>query len=505
MYLRKSRADLEAEARGEGETLAKHKRALMKLAREKGLNIVRIREEIVSGESLLHRPEMQELLKEVESKQYDAVLCMDMDRLGRGNMQEQGLILETFRASDTKIITPIKVYDLRNESDELMTEVQALFARQELKMITRRMQRGRVASVEEGNYIATRPPYGYDVVKDNTGRYLVPNPDQAPIVKQIFEWYSNSDLGAGKISNQLNDMGVPSYSGGKWTSASVLSIIKNAVYIGRIQWKKKEQKKSTVPGKRRDTRTRPEEEWIDVKGKHDPLVDESIFNKAQDILKSKYHVPYQLESGITNPLAGIVRCAKCGLSMVYRPYTTQPAHLMCHNRKFCNNKSSRFAYVEEKLLGELEKYLESFVLEYGKRKKRNTNNLIEVRQQAIQTLEKELSELEKQKLNLHDFLERRIYDEETYLTRSKNLADRIGSTKESIERAKLELQSEMNAAKAQQDVIPKLKSVVKLYRRSKDPAKKNQLLKSVLQSVTYNKEKWQRNDEFTLTIVPKFK
>lgn len=58
MYLRKSRADLEAESRGEGETLAKHKKALMRTAKQLGLNIVRIREEIVSGESLFHRPEM---------------------------------------------------------------------------------------------------------------------------------------------------------------------------------------------------------------------------------------------------------------------------------------------------------------------------------------------------------------------------------------------------------------------------------------------------------------
>src|SRR5690606_23147792 len=114
-----------------GETLAKHKKTLMRVAKQLNLNIIRIREEIVSGESLLHRPEMQELLKEVDRGEYDAVLVVDMDRLGRGNMQEQGLILETFRRTDTKIITPAKTYDLNNESDEFMSEVNALFARRE--------------------------------------------------------------------------------------------------------------------------------------------------------------------------------------------------------------------------------------------------------------------------------------------------------------------------------------------------------------------------------------
>lgn len=69
MYLRKSRADEELEKTlGEGETLSKHRKALLKLAKERDYNIVEIKEEIVSGESLFFRPKMLELLKEVEEK-----------------------------------------------------------------------------------------------------------------------------------------------------------------------------------------------------------------------------------------------------------------------------------------------------------------------------------------------------------------------------------------------------------------------------------------------------
>jgi DNA invertase Pin-like site-specific DNA recombinase len=507
MYLRKSRADLEAEARGEGETLAKHKRTLMKYAREKGLNIVNIREEIVSGDSIFHRPEMQALLREVEERRYDAVLCMDLDRLGRGNMQEQGLIFETFRQTGTKIITPQKVYDLNDETDEFMSEVQAFFARQELKMINRRMQRGRIASVEEGNYIGTRPPYGYNIAEDEKGRYLVPHPEQAPVVKLIFELYTNDDphqrMGTNKIANHLNELDIPSYTGRKWIASSVLTIIKNKVYTGVVQWGKKEYKKSKVPGKRREQKMRPQDQWVEAKGKHEPLISLEVWEKAQEILRQKYHVPYQLENGITNPLAGIIRCAKCGMSMILRPFVNQQPHIKCYNR-FCDNKSSRLAYVEEALLRALDQWMDSYVIEYGKRKRKDSH-MIEVRKQALETLKRELQELEQQKERLHDFLERGVYDVDTYLERSKVLADRIATTKESIARAELELMKEQEKEKAQKDVIPKLKNVVKLYRKSKDPAKKNALLKSVVQYATYRKEKWQRNDEFELVLVPKFK
>ena len=74
IYLRKSRADEEIEKRlGEGETLQKHRKILFKFSKENNLDIIKVHEEIVSGESLIHRPEMLELLKSVEHKLYDAV------------------------------------------------------------------------------------------------------------------------------------------------------------------------------------------------------------------------------------------------------------------------------------------------------------------------------------------------------------------------------------------------------------------------------------------------
>ncbi|GAF65841.1 site-specific recombinase [Bacillus sp. TS-2] len=65
----------------------KHEKSpLLKVAEQQNLKIIKIRKEIVSGESLIHRLEMLELLKEVEEKKFDAVLVMDMNRLGRSVM-----------------------------------------------------------------------------------------------------------------------------------------------------------------------------------------------------------------------------------------------------------------------------------------------------------------------------------------------------------------------------------------------------------------------------------
>ena len=84
IYLRKSRADMDAEAHGEGETLARHRTALLELAQKRTLPIGTIYEEIVSGDTIAARPQMQRLLTEVEAGIWEGVLVMEVERLARG-------------------------------------------------------------------------------------------------------------------------------------------------------------------------------------------------------------------------------------------------------------------------------------------------------------------------------------------------------------------------------------------------------------------------------------
>ena len=149
MYLRKSRADADAEARGEGETLARHEKALLEVSKRGHYNVTEIYREVVSGETIAARPVMQRLLSEVEQGAWEGVLVMEVERLARGDTIDQGIVAQTFKFSDTKIITPIKTYDPANEYDEEYFEFGLFMSRREYKTINRRLQRGRVASVKE--------------------------------------------------------------------------------------------------------------------------------------------------------------------------------------------------------------------------------------------------------------------------------------------------------------------------------------------------------------------
>lgn len=495
MYLRKSRADEELEKTlGEGETLSKHRKALLKFAKEKNYNIVEIKEEIVSGESLFFRPKMLELLKEVEERVYDGVLVMDMQRLGRGDMQDQGIILKTFKQSNTKIITPNKVYDLNNDFDEEYSEFEAFMSRKELKMITRRMQGGRVRSIEDGNYIATNPPFGYDIKWINRSRTLVINPEESAIVKLIFKLYIEGN-GAGSIANILNSLGYKTKFKNCFTSSSVLFAIKNPVYIGKVTWKKKEIKKSKSPDKIKDTRTRDVGEWIIADGKHEAIIDIETWNKAQEIMKGKYHIPYQIANGAANPIAGLVICSVCGSKMVMRKYGTSPPHLIC--LKKCGNKSARFEYIEKSIINALEDYLKNYKADI---KNEIINNTL-IYEIQLENLKKELETYNNQKLKLFDLLEQGIYDNTTFLERSNILIERITNVMTGLDKINNLIQQEKKINKT--EFSEKLCEVVYAYKSSNDIQLKNELLKSVLIKVEYKKEKHQKDDDFEIKLFPK--
>ena len=121
---------------------------------------------LFSASCMLHSVQFDIYVEAEEERcvyETEAVLCMDIDRLGRGTMSQQGVILETFKEAGVKIITPQKTYDLLDEMDEDYTELQTFFARKELKLIKKRMRRGVERTAADGGYLANAP-YGLSLI-----------------------------------------------------------------------------------------------------------------------------------------------------------------------------------------------------------------------------------------------------------------------------------------------------------------------------------------------------
>ena len=208
IYLRKSRAD----ENNPNETLEKHKEILLDYANENALAVIDIYEEVVSGGMLYNRFEMLKLLDNIPKGLYDAVLCIDLDRLGRGSAADSERIFDVLKKYNIKIITLKKVYDLNNEYDEDYSEFEMFMARKELKFITRRMNRGRVKSINDGCFVSGAP-FGYRNAVINRRHTLEIYEPEAKYVRMIFDMYVNQNQGLTAISRCLESLGVTSKKG----------------------------------------------------------------------------------------------------------------------------------------------------------------------------------------------------------------------------------------------------------------------------------------------------
>jgi site-specific DNA recombinase len=515
LYLRKSRADLEAESRGEGETLARHEKILLDLAKRLKLSVTAIHREIVSGETIAARPVMQQLLSEVEQGLWEGVLVVEIERLARGATIDQGIIAQTFKYADTKIITPMKTYNPNNELDEEFFEFGLFMSRREYKTINRRLQQGRVQSVKEGKYVGNKPPYGYRRVKleKQKGYSLEAVPEEAEIVKLIFDLYTRSDrLGVSLICRRLNELKVPPAKGDVWVPASLQNMLRNPVYTGKVRWNSRPVRKKIVDGQMVKERPRAKPaDWVLADGLHEAIIDPATFDQAQKYLAENPSRPCPLRSPVKNPLSGLIVCGICGRKMVRRPYAKKelPDTLMCPSPA-CANISVHLAFVEKRLLQELEAWLQEYKLnwEIEEQKRVQHDRPADLKRKALKKLDEELKNLTKQMDNIHDLLEQGVYSTDTFLERSRMISGRIAAAQKDRQTLLDELQWEQAREESQKVIIPKVERILELYRNTDDPALKNELLHEVVAKAVYTKTgkgHWSRGgmEIFELTLFPK--
>lgn len=500
IYLRKSRADLDAEALGQGETLARHRRQLLELADRNGYEIGEIYQEIISGDSIEARPEMLRLLSDVEKQRWKGVLCMDIDRLARGDSADQGRITRTFSLSDTLIITPGRTYDMANDDDEEYADFGLFIARKEYKSTRRRMMRGRIASVREGHFIGSTPPFGYDKVKPEKGRgyTLAPN-SESEAVKLMFSMCISGD-GCTKIAKRMDALGVTTRSGGKWSRATIADILQNPVYCGKIRWQYRREIKSSSCGKVTKHRT-VTGEYILVQGLHQALISEEDFRRVQEEMDSRKRTSVNIDTALRNPLSGLVFCGKCG-ALMQRMHAKKGIRLSCPNSG-CDNVSTELSLVEEAVLAGLSEWL-NIPVEAAKPSESPKDEIL---RNTIAMLRTRLEKLSEQKNRIYTFLEQDIYTPDEFRERLKSLTEQQNSAQEQLSAAEAEL-AETAHAPMYREVIPQVRTVIDIY-RSADTEDKNRLLKSVVERVKYTKLKRCTKGNgniplFDLEIMPKF-
>lgn len=487
IYVRKSRAE---EHMSMEETLDRHLSDLTKYAEKYGflVNEQDIYKEVVSGESLFVRPQMMRLMEGISQGRYQAVLCMDMQRLGRGDMYDQGFILNTFKDTETLIVTPERIYDLTKELDEEAAEMQTFLSRSEYRMITKRLHRGTLHSVRNGAYMAN-PPFGYRKVRINRLPSLEIIPEEAECVRQIFQLYADGN-GCTKIEQAINAQGFHGRRGSRFNRNTIRLILDNPVYIGKIRWDKTSTVKSGIGADRRKKVVYNKADKIQIiDGQHPAIIDQALWDTVQARRKSRYF--YVDNKHIASPLAGMVHCAKCGRRMNMQGKNKGVPYLLCPT-KGCS-AGAKFEFVEQAVLHQLEELAKALEVQIREAIPPDTAPL----EAARANMQSQLVKLEDRRNRLYGLLEDGTYTRALFSERMQLLTREEQTVQEALAAADAELTR--LRSRNQEKQLEQLRTVLDHYQSSPLSGKKA-LLQSIVSDVLYTKEKKTKPADFALSV-----
>ena len=244
IYIRLSQEDKDKKYESDSESVVNQRQILKDYVKNNGYNLVD--EYIDDGYSGtdFDRPGFERMIKDIQTKKINLVIVKDLSRLGRDHVKT-GYYIETFFPENkVRFISIMENYDsiknqASNDSSTFIIACNDYYSKQNSLKIRNVLDEKR----RNGKFIGSAPCYGYMRNPEDKG-HLIPDPETANIVKQIFEWRRN-DIGVSEIATRLTNLGVKTPAGYKnikyssrlkekkeWTIHSVIKILSNRMYVG---------------------------------------------------------------------------------------------------------------------------------------------------------------------------------------------------------------------------------------------------------------------------------
>lgn len=488
-YLRKSRGETT-------EDLIKHKTILEELCKSRGWVYV-VYEEVETGESLFARPVMQQLLRDVEDNIYDAVVCVDLDRLGRGDLVDWGQIKRVFQKTNTYMVTPSSLYNLNDDNEEFAVDLQTLFARREYKKITHRLSMGKKVGAKLGAWTNGTPPMPYEyqewIDPATNKRYynekgLVVNLQKLSIYRFMVDSFIKDKKSTNEIAWELNRRNIPSPRGGRWCNMTVRRLLVDETHLGKIisNKTKGDGHKNKSPNKQPFQKI-PKEQWTVVENRHEAIKTQDEHEKILIGIQKNLKSPYR-RSDHYYPLKGLIKCGLCGygLPLEYKRGKDLIVKKCWHKDYLgnkCPNSSGKAQYIIDAIDEQLKEYEEQIRKEIESCEDQSTD-LIQLQIKTIMD-----------KLNKKDIALKRAriaYDE------GVDTLDEYRSAKERILKEVDELENQLSIEnlklqKAQSITNHEKLHYIEEFRRSRwedelDDKELNNLYKTIISSIIWTKQ-----------------
>ena len=269
---------------------AQNERLAAYIRSQEGWQLTRQYSDQMTG-SVLERPDLQRALSDARMRRFDLLLVYRVDRLSR-SVRGLAHLLEDLDHTGVVFRSATEPFDTGTPAGRMMVQMLGVFAEFERATLIDRVVAGMERKAARGGWHGGSPPFGYRV--NSQLGILEPDPGESSVVQAIFEQAGHARLGSQSLANWLNARGYRARGEGLWSARTVLKLLRNPVYVGRIVFRGSEHQ-----------------------GLHGPLVDDATFQACQAILDERGEDATKRAS---NPseyiLTGLLTCGRCGRRMV---------------------------------------------------------------------------------------------------------------------------------------------------------------------------------------------
>ena len=287
-----------------------------------------VAEKIDDGYSgvLFDRPAFQEMMRMIEQGEANCVIVKDLSRLGRNYLKTGELIEIVFPENGVRYIAINDGVDTAREDNEF-TPLRNWFNEFYARDTSKKIRAVKQAQAQKGERVNGEYPYGY-IPDPNNRHHLIPDPETAPIVKQVFamfvsgvrmceiqKWLAeNKVLTIGALRYQRTGQAryqramIAPYT---WPDKTLYDILARQEYLGHTITAKTHK----VSYKSKKTRKNEEEQRYFFPNTHEPLVDEETFELAQKRIATRHRPTKAAEIDI---FSGLLFCAGCRHKMYYQ-------------------------------------------------------------------------------------------------------------------------------------------------------------------------------------------
>lgn len=417
----------------EGYSIEAQEQSGREFAKRMNYEVVSVyKDEGVSGKSTKNRKAYQRMMEAAKEGEFELLVIWKLTRLGR-NMLDILKTVETLLKYDVGLYSISEQFDVTTSSGKLMLQLLGSFGEFERNQISENVQMAMKSLVRDQKRYAGGRRLGYVSDIDADGKkYLRIEPDEARIVQMIFKQYIGGN-GYRAIANQLNRQGYKTVKGNDFSTLAVKDILKNKVYGGYLEYAKYVDWDTK---RRRGKNPNP----ILVKGEHEPIIDQEIYELVQERLKAESKQPQWNNTG-ENLLTGLLRCPVCDAPMAASNVTNtlkdgtkkRIRYYSCSNFRnkgasVCSANSIRADKAEEfvadrlKEIVQVPQILKKLVDDLNREMKKQVMPI----QRELETVRKKKEELDQNLKKWHDVLldNPEIYDsiKDQLLEREKNRA-----------------------------------------------------------------------------------